>query len=478
MWIIGCSACLSPGRVADTPQPYVEMMTAEVVMSQIVRTYADTHPGSRSRFREAVEFFPDGVTHDGRYLEPFPVYMTEGRGGKKRDVDGNEYIDYVMGHGALLLGHCHPELVRAVQDQIVRGTHLGASTDLELAWARRVKSLIPSVEKIRFHSSGTEAIAMATRLARARTGRDAIVKFDRHFHGWSDAVVHQPGRYSSAGIPAGADASTVRIDPLNRERLEKILEGKKVAAVIVEPTGAQMGSYPIPPAFLRELRELTKTNGTLLIFDEIVTGFRVSPGGAQVRFGIEPDLSALGKILGGGLPAAATAGRADVMDMIGHRPDEGWNTTGRVGHPGTFNANPLSAAAGVACLDLIAAGGINEKADAMASRLKTGFNTVLREKKVPGVAHGASSIIKVVFGVSPPESEEQLAGMHREIASSADPEIHRFFRLAMLNNGADAMGGGRFIVSAVHTESDIDATVEAFGRSISAMGNDGVLANL
>ena len=447
-------------------------------MNCIIESYVAAHQESKALFEKSKSHFPDGVTHDGRYLQPFPLFMTEGSGSKKTDVDGHQYIDYVMGHGALILGHADPGLVTAVSDQVTKGTHLGANTRLELAWAESVKSLMPTIDKVRFHSSGTEAVGMTLRLARAYTGRTKIAKLSGHFHGWSDAVAAEPMRYSSVGIPPGTADATVRLEPGDPAALGRLLERRDVAAVIAEPTGAQMGSFPLSVAFLQYLREVTRQTGTLLIFDEVVTGFRVSRGGAQVRFGITPDLCSLGKILGGGLPAAASAGRQEIMDGIAHRDEPGWNVTSRVGHPGTFNANPLSAAAGVACLERLASEPINERADRAAQRLKEGINRTCREKHVAGFAHGLSSIIKVVFGMDTPATEDALSGLHAEIAAAGNPETGRLFKLAMLNHGVDTMGGGRFIVSAVHSDDDIDHTVEAFGHAIAAMKDEGCLRSL
>jgi glutamate-1-semialdehyde 2,1-aminomutase len=443
-------------------------------MSQILQEYQANHTVSAAIFEKSRRVFPDGVTHDGRYLDPFPVYMAEGTGSRKSDVDGNSYIDFVMGHGALILGHSHPAIVDAVTKQVCRGTHLGANTELELEWAEKVKSLVPTVEKVRFHSSGTEAVAMAIRLARAYTGRSAIIKFNRHFHGWSDAVVTDPGRYSASGIPPGTRDSALIIQPNDVSALEDYVSRQKVAAIILEPTGGQMGKFPLAAGFLQKVRDIASSCGAVLIFDEVVTGFRVSTGGAQKLYGIAPDLSTFGKILGGGLPGAASAGKSEIMDMIAHRADAHWNENDRVGHPGTFNANPLSAAAGVACLNLIQRGDLNEAADLGAIRLKAGLNQTLEDEKVAGFAYGASSIVYVAIGITSPGPDVELSGYHDELASDNNPDLARFFKLTMLNNGVDTMSGKRFIVSAAHTDVEIDTTIEAFGKSIREMKHEQV----
>ena len=280
-------------------------------MSSIVEEYIRKHPGSAGRYQEAREVFPAGVTHDTRYVTPFPIYVTHARGPLKWDVDGNEYIDYVSGHGALLLGHSHPEIVTAVADQVARGTHLGASTDAELRWARAIKVLVPSVEKLRFLSSGTEATMMALRLARSYTGKNKVIKFEEHFHGWHDYAV-AAGSRRVPGVPETTAQSVIVLPAGDMSAVENVLaRDDDVAAVILEPTGAHFGNLPLPvPQYLHDLREVTSQYGVLLIMDEVVTGFRLSTGGAQVRFGVEPDLTTMAKIVAGGPAGGCRRGQS------------------------------------------------------------------------------------------------------------------------------------------------------------------------
>jgi len=324
-------------------------------MATITEEYKKKHPTSLKLYEEAKASMPSGVTHDVRYLTPFPIYMSHGKGPRKWDVDGNEYIGYVMGHGALILGHCHPEIVAEVNKQISIGTHLGFNTKLELRWAKAIQALMPSIEKVRFHSSGTEATLMAFRLARAFTGKSKIIKFINHFHGWHDYVAAAAGKYTSAGIPKKTAETMIMLPAGDIGMVEKQLKkDKDIAAVILEPTGARGGALPLRPEFPAQLREVTERYGVLLIFDEVVTGFRVSPGGAQEKLNIKPDLTTLGKIVAGGFPGAAVGGKAEILDMTAFRNDPDWNGHSRVAHPGTYNANPMSAAIGSRCLELIA----------------------------------------------------------------------------------------------------------------------------
>ena len=287
-------------------------------MPTILETYERLHPQSRALFRRALETFPGGVTHDTRYATPFPIFVERASGCRKWDVDGNEIIDYVSGHGALLLGHSHPSIVSAVRDQVEMGTHFGASHELELNWGQLVQRLVPSAERVRFTNSGTEAVQMAVRLARACSGKDRLLKFENHFHGWSDTVTGAivPGAEypRAAGVPQPALAQQVILPPNDSIAVERTLaERDDIAAVIIEPTGAHMGKTPLDAGFLEELRDICSRTGVILIFDEVVTGFRASPGGMQGLLGIVPDLTSLAKILAGGLPGGAVCGREDLL---------------------------------------------------------------------------------------------------------------------------------------------------------------------
>ncbi|PKB81319.1 MAG: hypothetical protein BZY88_06895 [SAR202 cluster bacterium Io17-Chloro-G9] len=443
-------------------------------MTAILDEYMAKHPGSAQRYAEAVRLFPSGVTHDNRYAQPFPLYMTYGAGPKKWDVDGHEYIDYVSGHGALLLGHSHPAIVSAVAEQMARGTHLGASTDEEIRWARAIMSLMPSIERVRFHSSGTEATLMAMRLARAYTGKDKVIKLQDHFHGWHDYAMAGSDR-SAPGVPAASWGSMVVVPPGDLAAVEDALNrDSDIAALILEPTGAHYGQLPFDvPAYLRGLRQLTEQRGVVLIFDEVVTGFRASPGGCQERYGIAPDLTTLAKIVAGALPGGAVGGKAEIVDMISHRGDPEWDNQRRVYHPGTFNANPVSAVAGATCLELIASQPINLQADAMAQRLKSGLNEIFGKMEFAGHAHGIASMVHIVLAdcscdreiCTMPHSE-----IKRAVASPAVTEL----KLGMQNLGVDIMGRDAFLVSATHTEAEIDHTLEAFETTLAAVRAEGL----
>ena len=442
------------------------------MVTPIEQRYIDMHPGSAERHAKAKNLFPDGVTHDGRRMAPFPIYATHGTGPHKWDVDGNRIIDYWTGHGSMILGHSHPEIVAAVANQIGKGTHLSASSDLEIKWGQQVIDLIPSAEKVRFHSSGTEATMMAIRMARAYSNKTKIIKFEEHFHGWSDYL--SAGSAGVGGIPQES-LDTMIVLPINDISIvEKTLEGNDdIAAIILEPTGAHMGQIPIRPSFLNELRELTDRTGVVLIFDEVVTGFRVSKGGAQAYYGVTPDMTTMAKILGGGLPGGAVAGKADIINMIEARDDADFNQNHRIAHNGTFNANPLSAAAGTTALDLIINTPINEMADAMGARLKDGLNDLLSRMEIPGCASGIASLIFLRLGVDHECDKGVCIMTPEQMRSGNNAQRNSQFVISMLNNGIHATS--RFIMSAAHREQDIDETVEAAEKSLTELRQMGLI---
>ena len=435
--------------------------------------YRQLHPKSAELHSKAAKLFPNGVTHDTRRFEPFPIYGTHAEGGRKWDVDGNEYVDFRMGHGALLLGHAHSAIVKAVAEQVAKGTHWSLSHELEIRWGSLVQQLIPCAEKLRFHSSGTEATLMAFRMARAYTGKSKILKFEDHFHGWQDYAMAGAGR-AAAGIPEATWSTMVVVPPNDISQVKKVLASDNdVAAVVLEPTGAHMGKLPVYPSFVKQLREVTERYGVLLIFDEVVTGFRTSPGGAQARLGVTPDLCSLAKILAGGLPGGAVAGRGEIIDMIAFRGDPEWDSHKRIAHSGTFNANPLSAAAGATALEIIATQPVVARAEAMARRLKDGLNQLLAQMEIPGCVHGVASLIQLVIGQSCDCDREVCTMSHADIKKNQSGAFDRTLGQALLNVGVHHEG--TFIVSSAHQEQDIDFTVGAFEEALSATRTEGAL---
>ncbi|MBT4611666.1 MAG: aminotransferase class III-fold pyridoxal phosphate-dependent enzyme, partial [Gemmatimonadetes bacterium] len=310
--------------------------------SALVAEYAARTAGSARLATRARSMFPSGITHDARYIEPHGIYVTHAEGSHKWDVDGNEYVDYPGGHGALIHGHSHPDIVQAVQEQIGKGVHYGASSELELEWADCIQKLVPGAERIRFTNSGTESTQLALRLARAATGRSKVVRLMGHFHGWHDhAASGFLGQYDGSaarGVPDAVAREVILVPPGDVAAAAEALD-EDIAAVILEPTGSIWGQVPVTPDYVRRLRELTAANGTLLIFDEVISGFRCAPGGAQQALGVTADLVALGKIVAGGLAGAAVAGRADVFAAMDFRQAAAAQVE-KVFHMGTYNAAP------------------------------------------------------------------------------------------------------------------------------------------
>jgi glutamate-1-semialdehyde 2,1-aminomutase len=393
-------------------------------------------------------------------------------------VDGHELIDYWAGHGALLLGHSHPAIVSAVKRQIERATHPGACHAEEIEWGRLVQKLVPSAQRVRFVSSGTEATLMALRLARLFTGRPRVLKFIGHFHGWHDFVA-PAGDASYDGTPppgilAEVAQATVAIPPNDATLVEKTLRNDPgIGCVILEPTGGHWGAVPIGGPFLRDLRTITERTERLLIFDEVITGFRVSPGGAQAHYRVTPDLTTLAKILAGGLPGGCVAGRAEVLAGIESRPGKP-----KMSHPGTFNANPLSAAAGIATLQIVADGEPCRHANEIGRLLRTRLNEMFTRRGIDWIAYGAYSGFRLLSGYKGPcpDSDDFVpyGGALNQLDMPRSPKLTYAFRQAMLLHGVDLFGLSG-MTTAAHTEADVDATVAAVSGAIDLLRADNVV---
>ena len=447
--------------------------------SPILRRYAEKTPGSARLHRRALEVFADGITHVGRYLTPHAPFVTRAAGSRKWDVDGNEYVDYVGGHGALLLGHNYPAVIEAVVAQLARGTHYGASHELEIEWAECVRRLIPSAERVRFTGSGTEATHLALRVARAATGKPMVVRFAGHFHGWHDHVAFagQP----APGIIKGLADQILICAPGDVAAFAAMCDARDdIAAVMVEPTGATFGQVPLRPDFLTELRQATARSGIVLIFDEVISGFRCSPKGAQGYYGITPDLTTLAKVLAGGFPGGALAGRADLLGVLEYRHTADGLRLPDVPHPGTFNASPVSAAAGIATLRLIEHSDFVERANRAAAEIRDGLNTVIRRQGASWCVYGEFSAFHIYPNpTSEPVSPDDIyAGkVHWSRLKGATPiELQQKVRAGFLAEGVDAFYWPGGLVSGVHGAEDVDRTVSAFERVLRQLAQEGELA--
>ena len=446
-------------------------------MSESIReAYIRKNPKSAELFPKFKRIFPSGGGgHDGYVTDPFPITVERGLGARKWDVDGNEYIDYGLGSASLLLGHSHPEVVEALMQAAPSGSHYGAPVEKVLEWGEKVCSLIPSAEKVRFVGSGAESTSLAIRIARAYSQKEVIIRWESHYHGWHDYVM--PGNLSpfdvpgSTGVPQGVIDSVIVLPP-DLDALEKTLASRNdIAGVITEGSGASYGTVPLAAGFVKGVRDLTQKYGVVMILDEVITGFRWSPGGLQQMLGIEPDLCTMAKILTGGLPGGAVAGREHVMAVMEQTGDAHHDRFERVYHGGTFNANPYCAATGNAALNIVATGEMQAQADLMADRLRIGLRNIVDKYEVNACVYGESSTFHIYFGA------KSIDGLDATSLKSAPPEVQTNFRQGLQVRGVDLMSRTSGVLSGVHTEADIDQSLEAFDGTIKAMMDEGLISH-
>ncbi len=457
-----------------------------MAMDKVYEAYAAARPKSLEYLARACKVLGGKAGHDLRYSTPVPLYIDRGEAGRKWDVDGNEYIDFLLGNGALLLGHAPTEVVEAINETVGKGTHFGNDHRLHIEWAELVQQLVPSAERVRFVNSGTEATLLALRLARAFTGRKKTLRFAGHFHGWHDDVVHgfQPpfDQQGSLGVPSYDHMVCIPAGDLNLVE-EMLKTAGDFAAVIVEPSGASWGRVPLDPEFLRGLEQLTRQREELLIFDEVVTGFRYSPGGAQGLYGLNPDLSCFAKVVAGGMPGGAVVGRADVMELFDVTGDPQHDRFGRVVHQGTFNGAPLCAAAGVAVLKQVATGEPIARANALAAKLRAAWDQVLEEMGVAGYLYGVCSTFHVYFETDRDRAQaatsraelytndaDRLKGMPGALVESYQRQL-RF-------HGVDNMSSTGGLLSAAHTDRDIEEATVAFRQTVEGLLASGQVLSL
>jgi glutamate-1-semialdehyde 2,1-aminomutase len=415
---------------------------------------------SKEIFRRAIKKIPGGVNSPVRAWKSVggePLIIERGKGSYVFDADGKRYIDFVASWGPLILGHAHPEIVRAVKERARKGFTFGAPTEAEVQLAELVSQIMPSLQSMRLVSSGTEAVMSAVRLARAFTGRKKVVKFDGCYHGHSDGMLVRAGSGiatlglpDSPGVPDGFARETLIATYNDITSVQRIFEenASDVAAVIVEPVCGNMGVIPPARGFLTGLREITRQKGALLIFDEVITGFRVAFAGAQSLFHVKPDLTCLGKILGGGFPLAAFGGRREIMKMLA--------PAGPVYQAGTLSGNPIAVSAGLATLKILAGNRSYEILEQKARRLEDGFRAILDKKEIDFTINRIGSMMTLFFGVEQVQNAEEARQSDRKMFARF---FHGMLKRAIYLPPApfEAM-----FVSLAHSEVDINATIRAF----------------
>jgi len=422
---------------------------------------------SKALFDEAQRYLPGGVNSPVRAFKAVggePLFISRGNGARIYDEDGNEFIDYVCSWGPLILGHAHPQVVEAIRKALERGTSFGAPTELETVLAKMVCAAMPSMEMVRFVNSGTEATMSAIRLARAATGRDKIVKFAGCYHGHSDGLLAKAGSGmatlglpSCPGVPASFTSETLVAAYNNWQMVEQLLTkfSGDIAAIIVEPIAANMGVVPPQPGFLEHLRYLTQEASVLLIFDEVITGFRVAYGGAQALYKVTPDLTCLGKIIGGGLPVGAYGGRREIMEMVA--------PVGSVYQAGTLSGNPVAMTAGIETLNILKESGLYSQLETRSSLLEQGITQAANKALISIQVPRVGSILTIFFAREPVTDYET--------ACQADTKLYARFFHQMLSQGI-YLPPSQFeaaFVSTAHTGANIEATVEAASKAFSSL---------
>ncbi len=423
---------------------------------------------NQTLFEKSQQLIPGGVNSPVRAFRSVggtPVFFKKGLGSKLWDVDGKEYIDYINSWGPMILGHAHPEVVAAVQQAAANSLSFGAPTGLELEMAELINKLVPSMEQVRLNSSGTEATMSAIRTARGFTGRDKIIKFEGCYHGHSDGLLVKAGsglltfgEPDSGGVPASVAQHTLTLEYNNTQQLEGIFKqmGDEIACVIIEPVVGNMNLIVPHMAFLKTLRELCTKHGSVLIFDEVMTGFRVALGGAQALYGITPDMTTLGKVIGGGLPVGAFGGRKDIMQCLA--------PVGKVYQAGTLSGNPVAVSAGLTTLKLIQADGFYEKLTAQTKKLMDGLMATAKQAGVTFSAQNVGGMFGLYFSERCPTSFADIMNNNNKA------HFNQFFH-SMLDSGI-YLGPSAFeagFVSAAHTDDDIAQTLSAAQKAFESI---------
>jgi glutamate-1-semialdehyde 2,1-aminomutase len=449
---------------------------------------AQVHERSLAAWNRAQKVLAGGVGHDLRLQQPHPTYVDHAKGSRKWDVDGNEYVDYNMGNGAMFLGHADETILAAIRAVLDKGTHFGNDHLLQLEWAEQVQQMVPNAERVRFVNSGTEATMLALRIARAFTGKDKFIRLEGHFHGWHDSVVSGASppfeRPGSAGLPPGVDRHAVLLPANDLTALEATLAADdQIAALILEPSGASWGTVPLADGYLTGLRDITRRHDVLLIFDEVITGFRFAPGGMQEFAKVVPDLATFAKIVAGGQPGGVVTGSAEIMSVFDYTGDPERDRYRRVVHFGTFNAAPLSAAAGIACLRRLADGQAHRHAGTMGERLRRGLDEVLARREIAGYAYGSQTEFHVYVEFDAErrrqaQTQADLRTSDARVLKGMPRSFITALREGMRARGADLMSYNGGMTSAAHQAVDVDETIDMFDNLVAELVRENALPRL
>ncbi|MEX0316407.1 MAG: aspartate aminotransferase family protein [Ruegeria sp.] len=437
-------------------------------MTQLRDTAGNANWTTRAR-----AVIPGGASHEFRYRQPHAIYFTRAKGAEKWDVEGKRYIDFKLGAASQILGHAHPEIAVAVARQMHQMPYTGDCHPLEVEWAEWLCRLFPSAERVRFTGSGSEATMLALRVARAHSGREKVLRIDGHFHGWHDLLLTgaKPGTDTppSLGVPQAMSDLTV-VAPPELARIGEILaQDTGIGTIFVEASGANYGSVPLPDGFLQGIRRLADDLDRVLVFDEVITGLRWSPGGRQALDGVVPDLTTLAKIATGGLPGGALVGKAELMELLSPLEVRD-GLTPPVSHKGTFNAAPMVAAGAIRAMEILSTGEVQAHADAMAARLRDGFNGVFARHGLAATAYGNSSTCHLYFG------GPSVTGLDAATIRKVPPGLVKGLKDGLLERGVDFMSHTSCVTGLPHTPDLVDEAVAAFDAVIGDLIRDGVLA--
>ena len=434
---------------------------------------------SEELWARAQKSLAGGVSHDGRFLPPHPAYFHRALGARKWDVEGREYIDYAMGSAAMMLGHSHPDVVAALVHHAPLGTFFATVHPLEIEWAELVQQLVPSAERVRFVASGTEATMLALRVARAYTRRDKVLRFEGQFHGWHDYVVQGMkapyDKIPTLGVPE-LIKQTMVVSPVDANRVETLLKNDpEIGTVICEVSGANWGCVPIADQFLHDLHTLCTRHERVLIFDEVITGFRWSPGGKQALLGITPDMTTMAKIVAGGMPGGAIGGRAEIMRLLDPTQEvDGFKPP--IIHRGTFNASPIISAVAVAALKVIRTGEPHRQANLIASLLRRRMQEELDNLQVDAQTYGEASTFHVYFGKGARNC--RIADVPPDQIRSMKRDALDIYSCGLRKRGVDFMSYTGGVTSLAHAEADVEPTLEAFRGAVQDLIAAGKVARI